>query len=137
MPLTVTRAQRDAIYELVVARLSDIESVWLMLKNGDVAEARRLGRAFADELRLLDDLGWAKTSEHEQVTLTVPPLQLTRTITRLRKDAAGGLGTYVARPKDDEAIALRDLAGFEALGELLGQLADGQGERHGGEEVSR
>jgi hypothetical protein len=41
----------------------------------------------------------------------------------LHKDAAGSLGTYVSRPKDDEELAERDLAASEALGEVLSRLA--------------
>jgi hypothetical protein len=51
------------------------------------------GRAFAEDLRLLEDLGWAETVDRETVALTVPADQLTRTLARLHKDAAGSLGT--------------------------------------------
>jgi hypothetical protein len=53
----------------------------------------------------------------------VPPDELTRTLARLHKAAAGSLETYVSRPKDDEELAQRDLAAPEALGEILSQLA--------------
>jgi hypothetical protein len=57
------------------------------------------------------------------VALTVSLDELTRTLARLHKDAAGSLGTYVSRPKNDEEFAERDLAASEALGEVLSQLA--------------
>jgi hypothetical protein len=75
-------------------------------------------------LRLLDDLGWSETTDHESVTLTMPPGELTRTLARLHEDAAGAIGVYVSRPKEDEEFAQRDLAASEALGEILGRLAE-------------
>jgi len=129
VPLTITRAQRDAIYEMVVTHLTGIGDVWLSVQGGDVATAKRLGRDFAENLRLLEDLGWSETIDRETVALTVPPDELTRTLARLHKDASGSLGTYVSRPRDDEEFAQRDLAASEALGEVLSQLArlaDGQ-----------
>lgn len=132
MPLTITRAQRDAIYEAVVTHLSGIGDVWIVLEGGDFATAKRLGRDFAEDLLLLEGLGWTPSIDRETVPLTVPPGELTRTLTRLHKHAAGALGDYVSRPKDDEELAQRDLAASEALGEVLGQLA----ETTGSEEVS-
>lgn len=123
MPVTITRAQRDAIYEMVVNHLAGIGDVWISMRGEDLAGAKRLGRAFAQDLRLLEDLGWAETIDRETVVLTGPPGELARTLARLHKDAAGSLGTYVSRPRDDEEIAQRDLAASEALGEVLSRLA--------------
>ena len=124
MPVTITRAQRDAIYEMVINHLSGIGDVWLGVHRRDFGDAKRLGRRFAEDLRLLEDLGWSETIDQETVTLTMPPGELTRTLARLHKDAAGALGTYVSRPKADEEFAQRDLAASEALGEILGRLAE-------------
>jgi hypothetical protein len=124
MPVTISRAQRDAVYEMVINHLSGIGDVWLAVHRRDFADAKRLGRKFAEDLRLLDDLGWSETIDQETVTLTMPPGELTRTLARLHKDAAGTLGTYVSRPKADEEFAQRDLAASEALGEILSRLAE-------------
>jgi hypothetical protein len=123
VPLTITRAQRDAIYEMAVNHLTGIGDVWISVDRREFATAKRLGRDFAEDLRLLEDLGWAETIDRETVALTVPPDELTRTLARLHKDAAGSLGTYVSQPKDDEELAERDLAASEALGEILSRLA--------------
>jgi hypothetical protein len=123
VPLTITRAQRDAIYEMVVNHLTAIGDVWISVDRHEFATAKRMGREFREDLRLLEDLGWAETIDGETVALTVPPGELTRTLARLHKDAAGSLGTYVSRPKNDEELAERDLAASEALGEILSQLA--------------
>ncbi|MGH2947582.1 MAG: hypothetical protein ACRDPC_15260 [Solirubrobacteraceae bacterium] len=103
--MTITRAQRDAIYEIVINHLTAIGDVWLCVERREFADAKRMGRDFAEDLRLLDDLGWAQATDRETVALTVPPDELTRTLARLHRDAAGSLGTYVSRPKDDEELA--------------------------------
>jgi hypothetical protein len=123
VPVTMTRAQRDAIYEMVVTHLAGIGKVWICVDRREFATAKRLGRAFAEDLRLLEGLGWAETIDRETVALTVPPDELTRTLARLHEDASGSLGTYVSRPKDDEEFAQRDLAASEALSAVLSQLA--------------
>jgi hypothetical protein len=123
MPVTISRAQRDAIYVMVINHLTAIGDVWLCVKRRDFADAKELGRKFAEDLRVLEDLGWPEAIERETVTLTMPPGELTRTLARLHKHAAEALGTYVSRPKEDEDCAQRDLAASEALGEILSQLA--------------
>jgi hypothetical protein len=117
VPLTITRAQRDAIYELVINHLSGIGDVWISVDRREYASAKRMGREFAEDLRLLEDLGWAETIDCKTVRLTVPARELTRTLARLHKGATGWLGAYLSRPKDEEKLAQRDLAASEALGD--------------------
>jgi hypothetical protein len=57
MPIVITREQHDAIYRVVIGRLSGIDDVWVAIDKRDFATAKRLGKAFAEDLRLLDDLG--------------------------------------------------------------------------------
>ena len=57
MPVTITRAQRDAIYEMVITHLTAIGDVWLCVKRRDYADAKEMGLKFAEDLRLLEDLG--------------------------------------------------------------------------------
>ena len=123
MPVTITRAQRDAVYELVITRLTAIGDVWLSIQRREFADARKMGSEFAEDLRLLEDLGWAETIDRETASLTQPPQELTRTLARLHKDASASVGTYVSRPKDEEEAAQRDVAACEALGEILTRLA--------------
>ena len=123
MPVTITRAQRDAVYELVISRLTAIGDVWLSIKRREFADARKMGGDFAEDLRLLEDLGWAETIDRETASLTQPPQELTRTLARLHKDASASVGTYVSRSKDEEELAQRDVAACEALGEILTRLA--------------
>lgn len=115
VPLTITRAERDAIYEIVIPRLTAIGDVWLCVKRGEFADAKKMGREFAEELRLLEDLGWSETIDRDTVMLTVPADELARTVARLHRRAARSLGVYVSRPKHDEELAERDLAASETL----------------------
>jgi hypothetical protein len=123
MPVTVTRAQRDAIYELVITRLTAIGDVWLSIKRREFADAKKMGREFAADLRLLEDLGWAETIDRDTVSLTQPVEELTSALARLHKEASTSVGAYVSRPKDEEALAQRDVAACEALGAILSRLA--------------
>jgi hypothetical protein len=123
MPLTISRKQRDALYELVVDHLTAIGDVWIELEKRDFANAKRQAREFVQDLHLLNDLGWDETIDSDWVTLTVPPGELVRTIARLHREVTGALGTYVSRPKDEEALAERNVTASGALGELLSQLA--------------
>jgi len=133
VPLTITRAQRDAIYEVVISHLTAIGDVWLCVERREFADAKKMGREFAEDLRLLEDLGWSEAIDLETVALTVSPDELTRTLARLHRRAARSLGAYVSRPKDDEEFAQRDLAASETLGQILSQLA----RQARGDEVAR
>jgi hypothetical protein len=131
MPLTITREQRDAIYEVVLNHLTGIGDVWIAVQSRDFDYAQKLGRAFAEDLRLLDDLGWASECHTQTVTLTMPSDDLARAAARLQRRAADSLESYVSRPKDDEEIAERDVAASAAVGDLLGHLAGAWREGHG------
>jgi hypothetical protein len=123
MPVTISCAQRDAIYEVVINHLTAIGDVWMCVDRREYADAKRLGREFAEDLRLLEDLGWAETIDRATVALTQPPDELTSVLARLHRDASASLGTYVLRPKDEEELAQRDLAASKALGAILSELA--------------
>jgi hypothetical protein len=123
VPLTISRVQRNTIYEVVVNHLTAIGDVWICVDRREYADAKRLGREFAEDLRLLEDLGWAENIDCETVSLTQPLEELTSALARVHRDASGSRGTYVSRPKNEEEHAQRDLAASEALGEILGRLA--------------
>jgi hypothetical protein len=123
MPVTITRVQRDAIYELVITRLTAIGDVWMSIKRREFADAKKMGREFAEDLRLLEDLGWAETIDRDTVSLTQPPEELTSALARLHTEASTSVGAYVSRPKEEEALAERDLAACDALGAILSRLA--------------
>jgi hypothetical protein len=108
MPLTISRKQRDALYELVVDHLTAIGDVWIDLEKRDFATAKRQAREFVQDLHLLNDLGWDETIDRDWVTLTVPPRELVRTVAR-SPGSHRALGTYFSRSKDEEALAERNV----------------------------
>ena len=44
-------------------------------------------------------------------------------LARLHQDASASVASYVSRPKDEEALAQRDVAACEAVGAILSRLA--------------
>jgi hypothetical protein len=82
--VTISHAQRDAIYQMVITHLTGIGDGWLGVHRRDFADAKRLGRKFAEDLQLLEDLGWSETIDRETVTLTMPPASLRARLLCLR-----------------------------------------------------
>lgn len=81
--MTITAAERDALYEHIYVRLSGIGDVWMAIEAGDFARAGRLGREFSDDLRLvLDDLGWGERGAGP-LELRTPPEVLRRIFHRI------------------------------------------------------
>ena len=62
----------------------------IAIDRGDAETARRLAREFAEDFRLLDDIGWGP-DERSAVPLTIPPGELTAIMNRLRGDAQAAL----------------------------------------------
>jgi hypothetical protein len=83
MSLTITAAQRDALYDQILDRLSGIGDIELAIESENYEAAERLGREYCDELRLLEDLGIGEGSG-ESVELTAPSDLLRRVLPRLR-----------------------------------------------------
>lgn len=86
MSITLSAEHRDALYGLVLIRLSGLGDLWPIVDREDFDEADRLGREFSDALRLiLDQLGWGDGGD--AVTLTMPRADLERIFGRLREHA--------------------------------------------------
>jgi hypothetical protein len=87
MSPTITAAQRDALYDQVLDRLSGIGDIAIAIGAENYDTAERLGREFSDDLRLLlDDLGLGDGSG-VPVDLTSPPEILRRILPRLSESA--------------------------------------------------
>lgn len=57
--IKLTRYQREAIYQAVRTHLVGLSDVFTLLeRQDDVPGAEKLAREFADDFRLLEDLGW-------------------------------------------------------------------------------
>lgn len=85
MSPTITAAQRDALYDLILDRLSGIGDISLAIQARNYADAERLGREYRDDLQLLlDDLGLGE-GNGEPVALGAPEEMLRRALPRLRE----------------------------------------------------
>ncbi len=85
-PPTISASARDALYQLIVVRLTGIRDVDTAIEDEDFEAADRLSSEFSDYLRLLhDDLGWG--DHGETVELKTPPDVLERALSRLRERA--------------------------------------------------
>jgi hypothetical protein len=88
MTPTISAAQRDALYDQILDRLSGIGDIEVAIQAENYEDAERIGREYCDDLRLLlDDLGIGDGSG-EPVELTTPPAVLRRVLPRLRDRAA-------------------------------------------------
>lgn len=135
MPLTtatITKDQRDGLYELIRDHLGGLGDVWIaMEKNRDFATAERLGRELGGDMRMLDDLGWHEDDEREAIELTMPAEELEGVLKRLRADAAsafaGSPDERRAREEDKRAEESYRAA-LGACDELLATLASREGD---------
>jgi hypothetical protein len=84
MSLSITAVQRDAVYDQLLDRLSGIGDIELAIQSENYATAQRLVREYADDLQLLEDLGFGDQS-CEPIELTSPPEVLRRGLPRLRE----------------------------------------------------
>ncbi|HEX4730466.1 MAG TPA: hypothetical protein VH299_04320 [Solirubrobacterales bacterium] len=85
MSLTITAAQRDALYDQILDRLSGIGDIELAIQLENYDAAERLGREYSDDLRLLlEDLGIGD-GNGEPVELSAPAAVLRRVLPRLRE----------------------------------------------------
>lgn len=120
---TISGEQRVALYELVRDHLGGLNDVWIaMEENKDFATAERLGREFAKDFRLLEDLGWGEDDDQEAVELTMPIVELAQILKRLHGEAEASLpGSPQERAsrEDDERTDRRLLAAMDTCEELL------------------
>lgn len=133
MPVTITARQREALYIQVLDHLSGIGDLRLAIDAGDYEEANALGRAFADDLRLLlDDPGWPDQLEHPPdglVELTMLPDDLRRVIERLREEATELFVATLPRSDDEREVLRRTGLAVAACGRVLGAIDRAAGPR--------
>jgi NTP pyrophosphatase (non-canonical NTP hydrolase) len=86
---TITARQRWALYEQIRNDLTGIGDLVLAFERGEVEEARRLRDRYVQELRLLDDLGWAENDDGTEIAMDAPRLAATlRCLSHAAADAA-------------------------------------------------
>jgi hypothetical protein len=88
--ITISKDERDAIYDLVVSRLGDIGAVSTAIEAEHYETASRLALEFSDLLRfILDDLGWGKGPKAHGIALSTDPDALRRIFTALHDHVIG------------------------------------------------
>ena len=132
--IAIATHQRDALYELVLDRLSGVGDISTELDNKDYAAAERIATRFSEDFRLMRDLGWDPNDDRETVELTLPPLELMRIAKRLRDDARGGIAGLeeerdsVGPPKFIEGYRIVREACEDILMAVLAELDPGEDE---------
>jgi len=87
MSVTISALQRDALYDQILDRLSGIGDIEVAIQAQNYHDAKRIGREYSDDLRLLlDDLGIGD-GDGQPVALTTSPDVLRRVLPRLRERA--------------------------------------------------
>lgn len=123
MSVTITRAQRDALYEEVLCDLTGVGDIYLCLDKGDAEQARRLWERFEGQLRLLDEIGWGAVEPRERFSIELPDEILVRALGWLQERAEQAVGSHISEPKDGVEVAQRGLRVLGACRDVLGQLA--------------
>jgi hypothetical protein len=134
MPVTatITKEQRDGLYELVRHHLYSIEDLWIAFgRSRDYATAERLALEFGEDFRLLTDIGWGAGDDRESFELTMPPLDLTELLRRLHAEADKVLvesGTEREASEEDTRTDRRFQVGHDACEKILVDLGPQKGE---------
>ena len=133
MPTTITidRAQRDGLYELVRNHLGSVGDLWDALEQDkDFATAARLGLEFGEDFELLEDIGWGEEAGRDSFDLTMPTHDLMELFKRLHGEAEQvllGKGAERQAREEDRATDERYLRGLGACEELLVKLDEREG----------
>jgi hypothetical protein len=122
MSLTITAAQRDALYDQILDRLSGIGDIELAIQAENYDDAERIGRNYSDDLRLLlDDLGIGD-GDGEPVELTTSPEVLRRVLPRLRQLALNYTAALKPEMVEVQEVSERNRLVSEACEAVLADL---------------
>ncbi|HEX8689852.1 MAG TPA: hypothetical protein VF729_06380 [Solirubrobacterales bacterium] len=135
MPATTTtidRRQREGLYELVRNHLASVEDFWVALeRTEDFAKAEQLALEFAEDFRLLQDLGWEEEGEREKFDLHMPADDLMTLLQRLHGEAMQVLAESRAEAQSRREDAETDRClqlGYRTCEAVLAELDPRQGE---------
>jgi hypothetical protein len=120
--LIIDADQRRAIHRQVIQHLSGIGDVYASYVIGDVDDAERFGAEYAEDLRLLEDLGWPPDDERRSFELTMPGDELVVVFNRLRGEAKEGLDEPDERRAAEETEEVR--ANYERTAEVCAELTE-------------
>lgn len=127
--ITISSDQRDGLYELVRNHLGSAgDLVDLLERQKDWAKAEQLGLELAEDIRLMQDLGWGEDKGREDVELTMPPHDLMEVLNRLHGEAE--VVRLGGNPSpEDAATNERFLRGLDACETVLVNLDSSASER--------
>jgi hypothetical protein len=123
--ITSTAAERLPIYELIFDHLAGAGAIHTLLLHGMVDKAEARGLELAEDIRLLNDIGWDRGDPRESFELTMPPEDLTELLKRMAAAATAGISGPAAESrevrledenKDHYALAAK------VCGDLMGRL---------------
>jgi hypothetical protein len=127
--ITISSDQRDGLYELVRNHLGSAGDLGdLLEQQKDWAKAEQLGLELAEDIRLMQDLGWGEDEGREGVKLTVPPHDLMEALSRLHGEAEVVLAGANPSPEDAETNE-RFLRGLDACETVLVNLDSSASDR--------
>lgn len=122
MSITITAAQRDALYDQILDRLTGIGDIEMAIRTGNLEEAERLAREYADDLQLLvNDLGVGEGTG-EAIALISPPQVLRRVLLRLRELAVGHAASLEDALEEIQRIRVRSRHIADACASVLDEL---------------
>ena len=123
---TINRDQRDGLYEVIRNHLALVQDFWVaMERTKDGAMAERLGLEFAEDFRLLQDIGWGAKDERETFDLTMLEHDLMELLQRLHSEAAQVLiehGTEAQSSREDADASQPFRLGQETSEKVLAEL---------------
>jgi len=122
MSMTINRNERDAIYDGLMTDLTALDDVYTHLHHDEPADARRLWRRFAVELRLLDDLGWERDPDAAQFELTLPAREMRPIIERIYWSSVSALSDKPDELLEDARKTISTAAA--ACPEILARLVE-------------
>jgi hypothetical protein len=129
MAITITRAQRDALYEEVLTDLTGVGDIYHVLNGGHPDGARRMWRRFDAEFRLLDEIGWERDDGRERFVIDLPADVLVMVLGDLQQRAEETLGEHVILPREGTDLAQRALDVLGACRGALREFAEQPGAR--------
>lgn len=118
----ITAAQRDALYDQILDRLSGIGDIEVAIQSENYSTAERIGREYSDDLRLLlDDLGIGE-GKGEPIEVATDPEVLRRTLPRLQHLAESHTASLESDRAEADRLEERNRLVSEACGAVLGSI---------------